>query len=155
MGCGKSTLGKLLASKLNVPFVDLDEYIVEREKMSIPQIFEQYGEPHFRELEAKYICELKDSYVVATGGGAILNDKTADFANENGLVIFIDVPFRTCYERIEGDENRPLVMKNTKEQLEDLFNSRRKIYVANSSVTLRAAADNEKNIEALLELVEK
>ena len=73
MGCGKSTIGRLLAKKLGREFVDLDDYIVQREGMSIPQIFEQRGENYFREVEAVALSELSAAAgVVATGGGTLL-----------------------------------------------------------------------------------
>lgn len=70
MGCGKSHIGRLLAAELGRELVDLDKVIVDREGMSIPEIFEKFGEPHFRSLEAKYIRELSGGYIVATGGGS-------------------------------------------------------------------------------------
>ena len=89
MGCGKSRIGKKLAAALEMEFVDLDSYIVENEKMTIPEIFEKYGEPHFRLLEAKYIGEMPDNSVTALGGGAIINENTADTARKSGTAILL------------------------------------------------------------------
>lgn len=133
MGCGKSHIGKILASQLDMPLVDLDKYIVAKEKMSIPTIFEKFGEPHFRSLEAKYIRELSGGNIVATGGGALINDETAGFARESGISVYINTSFELCYKRIKGDKNRPLVMNNTPEQLEELYNKRDAIYRRNST----------------------
>lgn len=132
MGCGKSHVGRQLAAVSGKRFVDLDRVIVEREGMSIPDIFAQFGEPHFRSLEAKYIRELSDSYIVATGGGALINDNTAEFARQSGLSVYINASFETCYERIKGDSNRPLVVSNTPGQLRELYNKRAEIYRRNS-----------------------
>lgn len=132
MGCGKSHIGRMLARFTDRKLVDLDAVIVEREGMSIPDIFAQYGEPHFRELEAKYIRELSDGYIVATGGGALINDSTAEFARKSGLSVYINTSFANCYMRIKNDRNRPLVVNNTKEQLEELYNKRSEIYKRNS-----------------------
>ncbi len=132
MGCGKSHIGRMLARMTGRTLVDLDAVIVEREGMSIPDIFAQYGEPHFRELEAKYIRELSDGYIVATGGGALINDSTAEFARKSGLSVYINTSFQNCYMRIKNDKNRPLVVNNTKEQLEELYNKRSEIYKRNS-----------------------
>ena len=132
MGCGKSHIGRMLARIMHKELVDLDAVIVEREGMSIPEIFAQYGEPHFRELEAKYIRELSDGYIVATGGGALINDATAEFARRSGLSVYINTSFENCYARIKNDTNRPLVVKNTKEQLEELYSKRAEIYKRNS-----------------------
>lgn len=132
MGCGKSHIGRMLAAELGEKFVDLDRYIVENEGMTIPEIFERFGEPHFRALESKYIRELADGNVVATGGGALINDTTANFARKSGLSVYINTCFKTCYKRIRGDKNRPLVVNNTVEQLEELYNKRAEIYKRNS-----------------------
>lgn len=132
MGCGKSHIGRMTARATGRTFADLDRVIVEREGMTIPEIFEKYGEPHFRELEAKYIRELSDGFVIATGGGALINDSTAEYARQSGVSIYINTSFENCYQRIKNDTNRPLVVKNTKEQLRELYDNRDVIYRRNS-----------------------
>ena len=132
MGCGKSHIGRMTAAALHKKYVDLDRYIVEKEGMSIPEIFERFGEPHFRSLEAKYIRELSDDNVVATGGGALINDSTAEFARSSGMTVYINTSFDVCYDRIKNDTNRPLVVKNTREQLRELYDTRDVIYRRNS-----------------------
>lgn len=133
MGCGKSHIGRQLAVALNRKFVDLDRHIVTSEKMTIPEIFDKLGEPHFRKLEAEYIRELSDGSIVATGGGALINDETAKFARESGLSVYINTSFEVCYKRIKGDSNRPLVMNNSPEQLEELYDKRAEIYRRNAA----------------------
>ena len=128
MGCGKSHIGRQLSAALGREYVDLDKGIVDREGMCMPEIFDKFGEPHFRELEAKYIQELSDGYIVATGGGALLNDNTAEFAKQSGISVYINASFDTCYERIKGDANRPLVVNNTPQQLHELYDKRAPIY---------------------------
>lgn len=132
MGCGKSHVGRQLAAALGRQFTDLDRVIVRGEGMTIPEIFAQFGEPHFRRLEAQYIRELNEGYVVATGGGALINSETAQFARENGLTVYINTSFEVCYERIKCDTNRPLVVNNTPEQLRQIYNERAEIYKRNS-----------------------
>lgn len=139
MGCGKSHIGRRLSKRLNMPLVDLDEYIVKKEKRSIPEIFNQSGEPYFRQLEADCLKELEEGYIVATGGGTLINENTAKYANEHGITVFLDAIFPVCYGRIKNDPNRPLVVNNTKEQLEDIFNTRREIYRIHSAITVKAA----------------
>lgn len=137
MGCGKTTVGKILAEKLQCEFFDMDEYIVEREKMKIPQIFAEKGEKYFRETETAVIKELSEKKgIIACGGGAMLKKENADIASENGVVVYIDVPFETCYGRISGDRNRPIVMSNTKEELEFIYDSRVPLYKENSDITV-------------------
>ncbi len=140
MGCGKSHIGRMVARAMGRTYVDLDRVIVECEGMSIPEIFEKFGEPHFRQLEAKYIRDLSEGYVVATGGGALINGSTAEFAKKSGVSVYINASFETCYERIKNDSNRPLVVKNTKEQLRELYNLRAEIYKRNSIYTVNGNA---------------
>lgn len=152
MGCGKSHIGRQLAAASGKIFADLDKIIVERENMPIPEIFDKFGEPHFRELEAKYIRELNRDYVVATGGGALINDDTARFARESGLSVYINVSFETCYARIKGDKNRPLVINNTPEQLRELYEKRAVIYRRNSMCMVNGNARDTVIVEEILKL---
>ncbi len=140
MGCGKSHIGRMLSVQLDRELVDLDKVIVEREGMSIPDIFARFGEPHFRALEAKYIRELSGGYIVATGGGALINDNTAEFARRSGLSVYINTSFELCYERIKTDRNRPLVVNNTPEQLYELYRVRSEIYRRNSMAMVNGNA---------------
>ena len=140
MGCGKSHIGRMLAAELGRELVDLDRVIVQREGMAIPEIFAQFGEPHFRRLEAKYIRELSGGYIVATGGGALINDETAEFARRSGLSVYINASFDTCYERIKNDHNRPLVVNNTPEQLRQIYDARASVYRRNSMVMVNGNA---------------
>lgn len=142
MGCGKSTAGKLAAKKLGCGFCDTDDLIVRTLDMSIPEIFEKKGEPFFRKTEAEIVRSLcGKTTVAACGGGAMLNPDTARAAAESGsAVIFLDVPFDVCYERISGDTNRPIVMNSTRKQLEELFNKRREIYIAHSTIQISSGS---------------
>lgn len=138
MGCGKSTIGKLTAKKLGCGFCDTDDLIVRTLDMTIPEIFAKKGEPFFRKTEAEIVKSLcGKTTVAACGGGAMLNPDTAKAAKESGsAVIFLDVPFEMCYERIKNDKNRPIVVNSTKEELEKLYNDRRNIYISNSTIRL-------------------
>lgn len=138
MGCGKSTSGKLAAKKLGCGFCDTDDLIVRTLDMSIPDIFEQKGEPFFRKTEAEIVKSLCGKTIVAAcGGGAMLNPDTAKAARDAGAaIIFLDVPFDICYERISGDTNRPIVAKSTREELQALYDSRRSVYLSHSTVRI-------------------
>lgn len=153
MGCGKSHVGRQVAAALDRRFIDLDRYIVTAEKMSIPEIFDKFGEPHFRKLEAKYIRELSDGSVVATGGGALINVDTAAFARESGLSVYINTSFDVCYKRISGDTNRPLVVNNTPRQLEELYNERAVIYKRNAACMVNGNSRDALIAEEIVKLV--
>ena len=153
MGCGKSHVGRQLAAALKRDFVDLDRYIVNAERMSIPEIFEKFGEPHFRALEAKYIRELANDNIVATGGGALINDETAEYARKSGISVYINTSFEICYNRIKSDTNRPLVMQNTKEQLLELYEKRSAVYRRNSMYMVNGNASDSVIVEEIAKLV--
>lgn len=154
MGCGKSHVGRLVAAELGREFLDMDRYIVEHEKMSIPQIFAKFGEPHFRQLEAKYIRELSGGYIVATGGGALINEHTAQFARESGLSVYINTSFANCYDRIKNDPNRPLVVNNTSEQLRQIYDTRAEIYRRNSMAMVNGNAKDTVICGEIIKLVQ-
>lgn len=138
MGCGKTTVGKRLATVLGAGYCDMDQLIVKREEMTIPEIFEKYGEEHFRKLETELIEELSESYkgVISCGGGAMLRCENAELAKKRGMILFLDTPFRQCYYRISGDKNRPIAANSTKSELEELYNKRYPIYKGHSSYTI-------------------
>ena len=154
MGCGKSTVGKILARKNGCSFIDMDDYIVEREGMTIPQIFSEKGEKYFRDTETAVIGELAEKgAVIACGGGAMLKKENAEIASENGIVVYIDIPFEVCYGRISGDTNRPLVMNNTKEQLEEIYNDRVPVYRTNSTATVDGVGTADEVAERIAEAI--
>jgi shikimate kinase len=137
MGSGKSTVGKLLAKKLGKEFIDLDEYIEEREGMTIAEIFEKKGEPYFRETESKALADLPASAgVVATGGGTLLRRENGDKAKSLGTVVYIDAPFELCYDRIKGDRTRPIAYNSTEDQLRERYIQRKPLYTENSEFSV-------------------
>lgn len=134
MGCGKTTVGEVLAQKLGLPLIDTDAYIVKQEGKSIPEIFDQNGESYFRQAEAQAIRTLcQEKAVISCGGGAMLNPESAAYARENGAVVLLNESFQTCYNRIKDDTNRPIVQRSTKEELKDLFEKRASVYRAHAS----------------------
>lgn len=133
MGCGKSTIGKLLAKKTGKNFTDLDIYIEEQQGMEIPDIFEKHGESYFRKIESECLSDFgKIGCIIATGGGALLTKENAEIAKNSGYVVFIDTPFEICYNRIKGDKNRPIAYNSTEAQLLERYNMRRPLYIENS-----------------------
>jgi len=132
MGSGKSTIGKLLASRLSLPFVDLDTAIVEKEGKDIPSIFEQAGEEVFRNIEGswlkKILCGDEES-VVATGGGSVLSKENRSLMKQHGKVIWLDASPEVLAKRIAGDVNRPLLHDvNPLDKMQELSRQRNPLY---------------------------
>lgn len=146
-GCGKSTIGKQAAQELKKEFIDSDDEIVKRAGISIPQIFEKYGEAEFRKIESEVIAELslKQNCVIATGGGAVLNNRNVELLKENGKLIFIDRPI----EFLVTSSDRPL--SQNRQMLEKRYNERYDIYLNAADVIVKAGKDLKKNICAVKE----
>ena len=107
MCSGKTTIGRLLAEKRNVPFVDLDQELEHSHSKTIVELFETKGEAYFRDQESRMLKRLEDhSCVIATGGGCFIQNR--EWMLRNGTVVYLDVPFDEIVRRIGGDPARPL-----------------------------------------------
>jgi shikimate kinase len=123
-GCGKSTLGKQLSKRLNIPFIDLDIAIEQREGKAIKDIFKLKGEDYFRKVESdtlKKVSEGLPEFVIATGGGAPVFFDNMEFMNKQGQTIFLDVSAREITNRIlkSNKEERPLLARLAPDELKD------------------------------------
>ncbi len=135
MCSGKTTLGKYIAEKLNLSFIDLDEYIVEKENQSIGEIFESRGEEEFRVLEHNYLKELSslDNIIIATGGGTPCFSNNMSLINNAGISIYLKTSIPVLIDRLllMGD-SRPLVKGKTRDELNEFviphFSSRELFY---------------------------
>ncbi|MCH5157323.1 MAG: shikimate kinase [Clostridiales bacterium] len=129
----KTSVGKLLASRLNCAFVDTDAQIENTLASSVQQIFETYGEEYFRQAESKLLRQLnEDNIVVACGGGSVLADGFDEFARDS-IVIWLTVEAATVRSRL-GNTQRPLFDKLTVEELEAYINKRAPLYAKYASV---------------------
>ena len=111
MGAGKSTVGRRLARRLGLPFVDSDVEIEEASGSSTAELFEQYGEHDFRDGERRLVARLVDGSVrvIATGGGAFMDPRTRQLLNERAITIWLDAPIDILAERTGRRNNRPLL----------------------------------------------
>lgn len=111
MGTGKTAVGKILAQKFSLEFVDLDNLIEEDMGMSINDIFFNFGEPYFRDREKEMVRRIssKKKLVIATGGGAVLDDENIENLRRNGILITLMASVEEIYRRISKTKNRPLL----------------------------------------------
>ena len=134
---GKSTVGKIIAEKLSLPFIDTDELIEKNAKMSIPDIFRTFGEEKFRDMEREAIKSISavGGAVIATGGGAILRCENVEALKQNGRLFFIDRPL----DALVPTDTRPL--SRDREAIEARYNERYGIYSAVCDVKIQADCD--------------
>ncbi len=153
MGCGKTTVGMLLAKKLGIPFYDLDYEIEKREHRTIPDIFAQQGEGAFRQLEHDYLCKLavqSGPAVLSPGGGALTFPRNVQLLKNKALIVLIYADFETCWQRIKNT-SRPLVHSNTKEQLHELFSRRLPLYRKISELEVCSQEKPEDTVNKILQ----
>lgn len=141
MGCGKTSIGKLVSDKMQMKFLDLDQFIESRWG-SIPSLFEK-GEDYFRDIESQAVSEVSEmeGLVIATGGGVVKRGENMMWLKKKGLVIFIDRPLQDILSDIRTTE-RPL-LKDGKNKLEEIFRERYPLYINNCDVHLK----NDRNLD--------
>jgi len=133
MGTGKSCVGKILAERLGMTFLDMDEMIVERAKKPIPRIFAEHGEAHFRALERELARGLsaRHGLVIATGGGIVLDPHNVKDLSRTGLVVCLSATPEAIEARVGHDTNRPLLAGGDKRQkITALLAARAPLYAA-------------------------
>lgn len=131
MGCGKSTVGRRLATRLRLPFVDADQAIEEAAGHTIQEIFDRFGEASFRDGERRVIARLLDGplKVVATGGGAFMNDETRALILARATAIWLQADLDVLVERVGRREGRPLLKgRDPRTVLADLSAIREPVY---------------------------
>ncbi|MFH1800348.1 MAG: shikimate kinase [Candidatus Omnitrophota bacterium] len=114
MGSGKTVTGKVLAERLGYTFVDLDAEIQAKEGRSIPEIFAQKGEPHFRDVESSVLDRFskQEKQVIATGGGIVLRETNVQLMRETGKVILLQASAESLWQRVRYSKDRPLLNKS-------------------------------------------
>lgn len=156
MGCGKSTVGKLLAKKMGVSFIDIDTEIVKEEGKDIPSIFAQDGEEYFRKLELAKVNQIakgEQSAVVATGGGCLVNEQCQIVAKCSGVVVYIKLDFEKCYTRIKNDKNRPIATQSTKSELLQRYIARDEIYSKIANFFIECNGKSAQTVEEIMSVV--
>ncbi len=158
MGVGKTTIGRRLAVRLGMPFVDADEAIEEAAGMSVQEIFDRFGEPYFRDGERRVISRLVEGAVkvIATGGGAFVNDETRALILDRATAIWLDADIDVLVDRVSRREGRPLLKgKDPRAVLTALADARRPHYRQAPVHIMSSATPHDATVEKILKAIEQ
>ena len=152
MGAGKSSVGRRLAARLGIPFVDADAEIESAASMTIPEIFEKHGEDYFRAGEARVIARLLDNgpQVLATGGGSIMDPNTRALIREKGVSVWLKADLDVLMKRTKRRNDRPLV-----EKIKDLLPEREPVYAQSDIVVQSRDEPHDTVVDEILSLLQK
>ncbi len=154
-GAGKTSVGKALAKKLSLNFLDSDKVVEEKSGKSIPEIFITDGEPAFREMERAAVIDLIENQdgVIALGGGSVMDLEVSKRLLPMANVIFLDVSISNAAPRVGFNRDRPLLLGNPRQQWIALMEKRRSTYEALAKA--RVSTDNKKPVEVVEEIVKE
>ena len=140
MGAGKTTVGNVVAERLNQPLFDTDQLIEQQTGMSISKIFEDYGENEFRRLETKILkgnLSANKDWVLSVGGGLPLKEENRGLLQKMGIVVYLRVQPDTVLQRLKGDKTRPLLQGgDVKQKVESLLRQRGTIYEEGADIVI-------------------
>lgn len=150
-GSGKSALGRRAAKEVGTPFIDLDSWIEERAGISIPEIFEKYGEAGFRRMETGALTFLTRTPpgIIALGGGAAMNGVNRKIMRNYGSVLLIDRPVERILSDLDA-ENRPLLKEDPEGKLRELYDQRMPTYRQLADVTIRNDGEFQTTLNLLV-----
>jgi len=143
MGAGKSTVGRRLARRLGIPFVDSDVAIEEASGSKTAELFERYGEDDFRDGERRLVARLVEGEVrvIATGGGAFNDPRTRQILNERAITVWLDAPVDVLAERTSRRNNRPLLHKGDPERILARLADERRGFYEEAQIHIRSSGD--------------
>jgi shikimate kinase len=150
MGAGKTAIGRKVAMTLGLPFIDSDHEIETASRMTIPELFERYGESEFRALEQRVISRILETgpQVLSTGGGAYMNGQTRRMIADRGVAIWLKADIDVLMERVAKKKNRPLLKNpDPRAVMIRLMEERYPVY-AEADVTVTTRADRKEVIAA-------
>jgi shikimate kinase len=145
MGSGKTSVSRVLAERLEVPFYDTDTTVEANAGMTIAEIFDRFGESHFRELEATAVQVIasQDDGVVSAGGGVVLNSLNTATMRDSGQTVLLDVDADTLVSRIGATSDRPLVSEDPNRRLREIAIARADGYRAAADIVVEASGSIE------------
>lgn len=131
MGAGKTSVGRMLSKETGLDFVDLDDFIEKKLRMTIPEIFSQFGELFFRDAESdalRYIAQ-KKGRIVATGGGVVLREENWKIMGKEGITIYLEASAEILWSRVKNNKSRPLLqVESPFDRVRELLSQRTLLY---------------------------
>lgn len=159
MGSGKSTIASCLAEKYGMEIIEMDQLIVERDGMSIPDIFAQKGETYFRDAETNLLLEIQSEQnkVVSCGGGVALREENVQSMKRSGQIFLLNAKAETILERVKDNDNRPLLDGNKNVQfISELMEKRRSKYEGAADFVIQTDGKTAETIcKEIIEKVKK
>ena len=149
MGAGKSTIACALQRELGFPLIEMDERIVKEQGMSINDIFAQYGEDHFRDIESQLIVDIgkEEPSIVSCGGGVVVRPQNTQNMKEIGRIVFLKATPETIYERVKNSTDRPILNGHMNvEYIAELMEKRREKYETAADLIVQT---DEKNVQEI------
>lgn len=155
-GCGKSTIGVVLAKMLGMDFLDSDVFIQNNEKRKLQEIIDSEGNERFLEIEKENILKIDvDNTVIATGGSIVLKDEAMKHLKKNGKCLFIDVSYHILKKRIFNLDTRGIAMKQG-QTIKDVYNERLPFYKKYADATIKSGNENRnETIKKAINIIKK
>jgi shikimate kinase len=156
MGAGKSSVARMIEAQAGAKRVEMDELIEEQQGMKITEIFDRYGEAHFRDLETELLRSFvgQENLVVSCGGGSVLRDENTALMKQDGCIVLLTATPETIYERVKDSTNRPILNGNMNvEYIRGLMEKRRERYETVADIVV--ATDGKSKDAICAEILEK
>lgn len=156
MGAGKSTIARCLQKELDMELIEMDERIVEEQKMTINEIFEKVGENGFRDIESQLVVDISDSKnaIVSCGGGVVIRPQNVENMKKSGKIIFLTATPETILERVKHGKDRPLLNGNMNvEYISELMGKRLDMY--EGAADIKVSTDNKTVGEICTEIIKE
>ena len=149
MGAGKSTIARALQRELGFPLIEMDERIVKEQGMSINDIFAQYGEAHFREIESQLVVDLgkQEPSIVSCGGGVVVRPENTQNMKKSGRIVLLKASPETIFERVKNSTDRPILNGHMNvEYIAELMEKRRVLYEEAADITIQTDGKTREQI---------
>lgn len=156
MGCGKTTVGKIISKRTNLDFIDMDSYIEEKEGCTVKEIFDRHGEDYFRDIEHQSCIELAErkNCIISSGGGSMIFERNVRALEKKALIVYLSVPLDDIKYRLRNDKKRPLLQRPDKDEaMAKLYYAREPLYMAAARFVIRPGRNPGATAEKIIDIL--